>query len=235
MRTPSVSDRRVLWWATAAWAALLLAWDASLLDVSIAAWFGGAAGFPLKEHWLFSAVLHEGGRLAAWAFVLGLSLMVWWPRGIFRRIDTSRRLQLVLSAFAAVLLISSLKAFSRTSCPWDLAEFGRVARHVSHWTWGVGDGGSGHCFPAGHAAAGFAFFGGYFVFVAQAPGVARAWLGAAVIAGLSFGVAQQVRGAHFMSHTLWTGWLCWCVALALDALRGTFEPRLALALEPQDD
>jgi membrane-associated PAP2 superfamily phosphatase len=33
----------------------------------------------------------------------------------------------------------------------------------------------------------------------------------AVLAGLILGLSQQMRGAHFMSHTLWTAWLCWTV------------------------
>lgn len=212
---------------------LVLAWDLSGLDMTLAAWFGSSTGFPLKEHWLFSTVLHDGGKYAAWLVVLALSLMVWWPLGVFRQIDASRRLQLVLTAFAGSLLISSLKALSSTSCPWDLAEFGRAARHVSHWAWGLADGGSGRCFPAGHASAGFAFFGGYFVFAGRHPGVARAWLMATLAAGLTFGLAQQVRGAHFMSHTLWTGWLCWCIALLLDRVHGATGPLLAAGLESQ--
>jgi len=40
---------------------------------------------------------------------------------------------------------------------------------------------------------------------------------AALAAGLVLGLAQQARGAHFMSHTLWSGWVCWCVAWAVDA------------------
>lgn len=206
-------------WGAAAMLPLLLAWDASGLDLSLAAWFGGPGGFPMKDDWLFSAVLHEGGRLAAWAVVLAASLMVWWPLGVFRRIDATRRLQLVVTALIAVLAVSSLKAFSKTSCPWDLAEFGRSARHVSHWAWATFDGGSGRCFPAGHASAGFAFVAGYFAFAEASPGIARAWLASALLAGLVLGLAQQARGAHFMSHTLWTGWLCWCVAVTTEWLR----------------
>jgi membrane-associated PAP2 superfamily phosphatase len=32
-----------------------------------------------------------------------------------------------------------------------------------------------------------------------------------------FGVVQQMRGAHYMSHTLWTAWICWTVTFAIDA------------------
>lgn len=219
-------------WAVAAvLATALLAWDASGLDLAAAAAFGGPAGFPLKGDWLLTEVAHDGGRLVSWALLLALVLMVWWPIGVFARIDFARRLQLVLGTLAAVALVTALKATSHTSCPWDLADFGRAARHVSHWAWTVSDGGSGHCFPAGHASSGFAFIGGYLVFADAAPRVARTWLAVALLAGLGLGLAQQMRGAHFMSHTLWTAWLCWCVALIAHQLRAATDGRRAAAGE----
>jgi membrane-associated PAP2 superfamily phosphatase len=39
----------------------------------------------------------------------------------------------------------------------------------------------------------------------------------AAVFGLSLGIAQQLRGAHFMSHTLWTAWFCLAVGWLLDA------------------
>ncbi|HEX2011069.1 MAG TPA: phosphatase PAP2 family protein, partial [Roseateles sp.] len=148
-----------------------------------------------------------------------LSLGVWWPRGPLRRLRWSARLQLVLSGWLAVLLVSLLKGVNATSCPWDLQQFGGVARYVPHWLgfW-RGDGGGGHCFPAGHASAGFAFVGGYFAFRGVDARIARRWLAAALAAGLLLGLSQQLRGAHFMSHTLWSAWLCWSAAWILDGL-----------------
>ena len=32
---------------------------------------------------------------------------------------------------------------------------------------------------------------------------------------MMFGIAQQLRGAHFLSHDLWALMLCWLVALAM--------------------
>ena len=190
--------------------AAVVAWDAGGQDIPLARAFGSATGFPLREQWFFVHVLHEGARRLAWLLVLLLVVGVWWPpRGVLRRIDTGERLQMALSALLALAVVSIAKNLSDTSCPWDLAEFGGVARYASHWALGVADGGGGRCFPAGHASAGFAFIGGYFALRRKEPAAARWWLAAAVAAGLVLGGAQQVRGAHFMSHTLWTGWLCW--------------------------
>ena len=148
--------------------------------------------------------------------MVGLSLAVWWPVGVLRQVDRLQRLQLVLTTLLSLLAVVSIKYISSTSCPWDLAEFGGVARYVSHWTLGVVDGGGAHCFPAGHASAGFAFFGGYFVLRDAAPRAARIWLVATLVVGLVLGISQQARGAHFMSHTLWTAWLCWTIAWLCD-------------------
>lgn len=30
--------------------------------------------------------------------------------------------------------------------------------------------------------------------------------------GLTFGITQQLRGAHFLSHDLWSAALCWAIA-----------------------
>ena len=69
------------------------------------------------------------------------------------------------------------------------------------------------CFPAGHASAGYAWMALYFFFLATRP--QWRWLGLAVgiVLGLLFGVVQQLRGAHFLSHDLWTAVICWSCAL----------------------
>ena len=43
------------------------------------------------------------------------------------------------------------------------------------------------------------------------------WL-AALILGFGFGWVQMMRGAHFLSHTLWSAWWVWLVELLVFAL-----------------
>jgi membrane-associated PAP2 superfamily phosphatase len=216
---------RLLLVITATLALVFLGWESADGDLLLAHWAGGVGGFALRDHWLLSNVMHGGARWLAWALALALCLAVWWPIGVLQRLTLSRRLQLAGGVLLSVLTVSVLKSFNPAACPWDLASFGGVAQPVSHWLWWATPiGGSGRCFPAGHASAGFAFIGGYFVFRRQAPELARRWLLAAVVAGLVLGLAQQWRGAHFMSHTLWSGWLCWCLAWGLDAVHGRLAP-----------
>ncbi|RZL88291.1 MAG: phosphatase PAP2 family protein [Variovorax sp.] len=196
----------------------LLLWDASGLDLALARMAGTPMGFPWRDHWLVAVVMHEGAKSLSWLLILALLAGIRWPVGILRRLAMRERVQLALTALVSVLAVSLVKFTSHTSCPWDLQSFGGAARYVSHWSWGVQDGGPGACFPAGHASAAFAYLGGYFAFRRSSPAVARAWLIGALVGGLLLGLGQQLRGAHYMSHTLWTAWLCWVVGFAVDAL-----------------
>ena len=200
-------------------AALLALWDSSGLDLTLARWFGTANGFPLRDVWLYSRLLHDDARLLGWVIATALIVGVWLPWGPLRRIDLERRVALAVALLLSLAVVSIAKRLNHTSCPWDLAEFGGVARYVSHWRWGVTDGGSGHCFPGGHASAGFGFLALYFAWRDDAPRLARICLVAALAAGFALGWVQQVRGAHFMSHNLWTAWLCWTTVWAVDAVR----------------
>jgi len=206
---------RLLGW-TALALLCLVAWDASGLDLPVARLFATPAGFVLRDNEFLVRVMHTSAKNLSWVLVLGLMLAIVWPVGFLRRLDRGERVQMALGIVASVLVITLIKRGSQTSCPWDLDEFGGVAHYVSHWSWGQGDGGPGHCFPAGHASAAFAFLGGYFVLARRLPGMARWWLLATLVAGLVLGLVQQLRGAHYMSHTLWTGWLCWSTSLAID-------------------
>jgi membrane-associated PAP2 superfamily phosphatase len=201
-----------IWLWTFGALALLIAWDASGLDLALARLVGDAHGFSLRDHWLTSALLHDGMRQLACVAGAWLLAGIWWPVGVLRRLPRRARIQWAASLVLGLALTSLLKHASRTSCPWDLAEFGGTASYLSHWVWGLGDGGPGHCFPAGHASAAFAFIGGFFALRPASARLARGCLALVLATGFVLGLAQQARGAHFMSHTLWTAWFCWGAA-----------------------
>ena len=203
----------------------LMAWDATGADLLLARMAGSHLGFPLRENPFMVHVMHEGARNLSWALVFLLFAAIRWPFGVLRRLHTGSRVQLALTVLGSVIAVSILKHASHTSCPWDLQEFGGVARYVSHWSWGVGDGGPGGCFPAGHASAAFAYLGGYFVLRRASARAAAIWLWTAMAAGFVLGVAQQLRGAHYMSHTLWTAWVCWTVGFVIEIAVARFGSR----------
>jgi len=189
---------------------MLLLWEASGLDLTLTRWIATPQGFPWRDSLLASHLLHDGGRVLAWAVLLLLVVDAFRPfaPGPSRK----QRAQGIAMVLAGLVLVPLIKRVSATSCPWDLAEFGGRATYVPHWLIGVTDGGPGHCFPSGHAVASFAFFGVYFLWRHHRPRAARIVLIAVLGLGIAFGWGQWVRGAHFISHTLWTAWLCWVIA-----------------------
>ncbi len=190
---------------------LLAVWDASGWDLALARLYGNTAGFALRDAWMTSALLHEGGRYLAWAaFALLATGAVRSGNEGPRR---GERLYWLGMSLAGVLLVLALRRLSHTSCPWDLAEFGGTAAYVPHWAWGARDGGPGHCFPSAHAVSAFAFLSQYFLWRQYCPQRARRWLCAVLGVGLLVGGTQLVRGAHFPSHSLWSAWLCWTVCV----------------------
>ena len=213
-RSPATRFRLFVW--TLGGFLLLLAWDYSGFDLAMAAWFGSGNGFALDKHWLLRGMLHDDIKLLPWLVELALLVACVRPFGALKQLNFARRLQLALTTLATLLVVSAIKIHSYTSCPWDLRQFGGVASHVSHWAWGVADGGTGGCFPAGHALSGFAFVGGFFAFRPVRPKIAWRWFAASMLAGFILGMAQQMRGAHYMSHTLWTAWICWTVSALID-------------------
>lgn len=211
--------------------AAVVAWDLSGLDLTVTRLFGDAGGFALRHAWWTERVLHDGARWVSWA-VLGV-LLVNIARPWFEGPDQHERIAWVLVTLACVIAVPALKRVSATSCPWDLQLFGGTAVYVPHWLWGLTDGGPGHCFPSGHAASAFGFLSGYFVLRRHAPGTARRWLLAVLVSGAVLGGTQTVRGAHHLSHTLWTAWVCWTLSWVLIAtLSVRRRPAVAAASTP---
>ena len=205
-------DARILCMAFLA----LMLWEFSGLDLPLARAFGTVQGFAWRDHWITADVLHSGARYVAWAVFAALVLSIWKPFGALRRIEKRDRILWAVTSMLCVVLISMLKWKSATSCPWSLAEFGSGshAAYVPHWLLNRRDGGPGGCFPSGHASSAFALLAGWFFLREPAPRAATLWLQFTVGAGLVLGWVQMMRGAHYLSHSLWTAWICWAVAAA---------------------
>ena len=110
------SPSRLFFWTLSGFLLLLL-WDYSGLDLSVAHWFGSASGFALESHWLWRNVLHDDIRLWPWVLERGLLIAIFLPIGSLRQLPMTRRAQLALTTLAALLAISTIKLYSHTSCP----------------------------------------------------------------------------------------------------------------------
>lgn len=217
----SAADDRSFWRSVAGVTlvtlAVLLVLEWTPLDLVLArlSYDPAAATFPWRQHPLTTRIAHDGVKLASGLVFAWLAYSVWRPIGPLRRLDGPRRVYLVAAAVACLIVVALLKRASALHCPWGLAEFGGMHAYLRLFD-PVPQGWSrGACFPAGHALSAFAYIGGYFAWRSVDRRAAIAWLAAVLLVGAFAGIAQQLRGAHFLSHTLWTAWLCWTLSATI--------------------
>ncbi|NUF38211.1 phosphatase PAP2 family protein [Acinetobacter lactucae] len=120
-------------------------------------------------------------------------------------------------------IVGLLKSQSAHACPWNM-----VHPTTLSYVWDF-TATHGHCFPGGHASAGFILMTGYFVYRLEQPKRAYFYLISGILLGFMMGWAQMMRGAHFLSHNLWTGWVIWAVNILFYAFcihRFEFEKRI---------
>ena len=192
-----------------------LALEFSNLDLWLAdllyAWSGSA--WSWRDAWLTSNLIHEGGRTLVGFMVLAVSLLL-GSSFLFRRMQPWRKglLFLLTSALACGVLINVLKQTSHIDCPWDLLRYGGVQAYVKNFSPLPSNMAPGACFPAGHASAGWAWVCLYFWALEHAWKWRRSLLVFVFSLGLVFGLGQELRGAHFLSHDVWTLGLSWLLS-----------------------
>ncbi|MCK2184276.1 phosphatase PAP2 family protein [Halomonas getboli] len=213
---PSFWPRLLLAWA--GFAALMLAFARLGLDFRLADLFYRLEGgeWSLHHDVITEAVLHEGGRnlsqamggvvILSLALSHGLASLRAWRRPLWF---------LFLAVAGSTLAVSTLKHLIPMECPWDLTRYGGWAPFIGLFETRPVDFPDTACFPAGHASAGYAWIALYPFLAAVRPRW-RGWgLAVGLGLGLAFGVAQQLRGAHFLSHDLWTLMLCATISAVL--------------------
>ncbi len=193
---------------------VVLAFDATGLDLPLAYAMNGykgynnAPGFPLTSHPLFAVWYYTYAKTGAVLLIAALGSMIWRAPSSYGILSRGERAWVLVQVLLVALLIPSLKQISISACPWDLEDFGDAIPYISHWDFSQSTWFDGGCFPAGHAVTGYAFIPVAYALWRVNPRAAY-FLAALILAcGTAFGLAQQLRGAHFMSHTLWSAWLC---------------------------
>jgi len=121
---------------------------------------------------------------------------------------------MVLSTSAVAIL----KHYSMHGCPWDLTMYGGDLPFFELFQDPPAGAKAGGCFPAGHASGGFALMAFYLAFRQSHTRFAGIMLWLGLLMGLGMGVVQVMRGAHFLSHVLWSGWVVWITLLILYGL-----------------
>ncbi len=221
-----LSSRFYAWqWGGLVCLAVLFYWG--LGDGRVDHWLAGFSfdpltrHFPLQHNWWLEHANHVWPKNLAFAVgAVARGLGVFGSR-LGLDANACRRWRVAFIAMAAgSLSVSLLKQLSPYHCPWDLLEFGGHAPYVPLLAALPAGVTAGKCFPAGHASGGFVLMALYFVYAGERPRLALAWLWGGLVLGLLMGVGQQLRGAHFLSHTLWSGWVVWGTRLAVNQLLG---------------
>lgn len=179
-------------------------------------WYAAEGGYwSLRHHWLTYVVMHHYGKRMV--LMAGLTLFILILASF--RVPALRRwrrpLTYLLTCMAVLpAIIAKMKHASLAPCPWDLARYGGDFIYHHTLSYGFGSADSGGCFPSGHASGGFGMIAAYFAAYLYAP---RRWLFLlpGLVVGTLFALGQQLRGAHFISHDLWTLAICWFGALGL--------------------
>lgn len=170
----------------------------------------------LKHHWITSALIHPGGKYLSLLMWLGVFALWWRNRGNADFSTLQRPLIfLLLSTLIAVTLVSVLKSTVAMDCPWDMQAYGGLRPYLGLFDLRPSGMRNSGCFPAGHASSGYAWVALYFFFAAAAPRWRMHGLALGLSLGMVFGVSQQLRGAHFLSHDIVALLVCWLTALAL--------------------
>ncbi len=186
--------------------------------------------FYLKHNWWLENFIHIYIKYSIILFVILIYIVIFYKKYLLKyipkyhlgtnHISTNQRCKpdhnnlnfikninsrvMIISLITTILIpitISILKRFSSHSCPWDLLIYAGGQKLIEWWEYAPNV--SGKCFPAGHAATGLCIMGISIIFYAQNNiKYTRCFYILGIAAGLILGIAQQARGAHFLSHTL---------------------------------
>lgn len=199
---------------------LLWALEHSALDLWFAdRWFAWEGGWwALRNHWVTIDLIHHHGKQLI--ISIAVSVIALLLLGLHFEAPARWRRPLAYLLICLLLIPAGIafgKRFSTVPCPWDLARYGGslVYQHSLEYAPAYRQG--GHCFPSGHASGGFALLAVYFAGIGRVRRPAWLLLPGVVIGGI-FALGQQARGAHFLSHDLWTLSICWFGALWVFAL-----------------
>lgn len=175
-------------------------------------WIDQFGHFTERNNWYLVHLNHKVFKQLLIAVYLSF-FVLWLASFKLEKLRPQRWLYgyMFVVSILSTALIGILKSQSAHACPWDMTE-----QTATGFIWNF-TATHGHCFPGGHASTGFALITGFFVFRLIQPKRAWFYLIAGLLLGFMMGWGQMMRGAHFLSHNLWTGWIILCFNTALYA------------------
>ncbi len=202
--------------------ALAIVWIGTFTDIDMVLAhriYDASHSFPLRNAWIAETFGHIYMKNVLTVLAVGIIAMaafdLWRPRPGWSRQFRLHFRVLALSAILVPLVISLIKQVSYSHCPWDLAEFGGAEQYVRLLEAALPGVNKGHCMPAGHASSALWLIALTVFFLPRRPCVAGLVFVASLSIGLALGWMQQLRGAHFLTHTLWSVWIACALVSAV--------------------
>jgi membrane-associated PAP2 superfamily phosphatase len=182
-------------------------------------------GWQYKNAWFTSIFIHKVGK-----YILIFTYMLLWIEYLFRgRFNYSRENKFGFLVLLATLMLGSaivgyLKQVLNVDCPWDLVRYGGEQTYHGVFIQGLSSH-MGHCFPAGHSSAAFTWISLYFYCSIYLPKMRLKVLATVLVVGFIFGFSQQLRGAHFFSHDIYSLLVCLFANMVVYSLAFRHAPR----------
>ena len=174
--------------------------------------------FPYKHGFFYETVMHGYAKTlltGIWLAMLIFALLPahWRPAKLNTAYQTRLRWIVALAA-AHSGLVTALKHYMPHACPWNVVRYGGTSPWFPTFSAHAPDM-AGHCFPAGHASSGLWLSALCLFWLPHQPRKALPVFLAGLYAGFLLGWVQQMRGAHFLSHTLTSMWLMCALLLVV--------------------
>jgi len=174
-----------------------------------------SAQWPYKSLYVTSDILHTGGRYLVIGLALCLILILLASYRISSLLPYRKAMLFVLmAAITGPAIVSILKGLTDIYTPWSLSQFGGHEPYVRIFDSTPPGSLPGHAFPGGHSSGGFAWFGPFFLLLSTGSRWRMPALLLPLLLGGVFGITQEIRGAHFLSHDLVSMAICWLSTLA---------------------
>lgn len=170
----------------------------------------------MKKTFFFDTLMHRFSRYVL--ILIYLIILGHFIAKVTKKDDLAgayHLLILLITIGTSVLWVTTLKRILEVDCPWDLLRYGGEKPFFSLFNYPVSYLPSAHCFPASHASVGFSWLAVFFYFKATKQINDYKTLGLILFIGVCFGIGQQLRGAHFISHDVWSFIICWTNAIVI--------------------
>lgn len=188
--------------------------------------------FPWRQVAWFEALMHGGIKMMLFIFlaliIAALLLRIFSPdslKGVIPAFWQRQRtlIYLLVALLAGPLIIGLLKHITSRVCPWDIQLYGGQIPYLFLWQEPFFNLASpGRCFPGGHASGGFALLAFVPLFYGRQRLIA---LFIALGLGTLMGWSRMMQGAHFLSHNLWSAWICACTTWICFLVIQPFSPK----------